>query len=166
MILNSDMKTIKLALFAAILGLLAGCGPSTLDKERLGGINVGDSLFMKSPADLRSFLRLGHVTKVPIMSQDELRRLNYARKDTMGFKSDLLDSKNAEECFYKSGSTFVGLCVGKDSAQTEYGTEYFVNISPSECLKALVDRSSELTQQKTYHALVEDLYKVNQLKKK
>lgn len=160
------MKTIKLTLLIIALGLLTSCGPSTLDKEKSSKIKIGDSLFMKSPTDRKSFISVGNIKRVPIMDEDELRRINYSRKDTLGFESDLFDSKNAEECFYKSGSTFIGMCVAKDSAQTEYGVEYFVKIKPSKCLQSLISESVTLKQQKTYHAKVDEVYTNNQLKNK
>ena len=160
------MKIIKVALFVTVFGLLSSCGPSTLDKGKFVKINIGDSLFMKSPTERKSFISVGNIRRVAIMNEDELRRLNYSRKDTLGFESDLFDSKNAEECFYKFGSTFVGMCVGKDSAQTEYGLEYYAKIEPSKCLKKLIDQSVVLKQQKTYHVKVDEVYSDNQLKNK
>lgn len=160
------MKTIKLTLLITTFGLLVSCGPSTLDKEKSIKINIGDSLFMKSPTDRKSFISVGNIKRVPIMDEEELRRLNYSRKDTLGFESDLFDSKNAEECFYKSGSTFIGMCVGKDSAQTEYGLEYYVKVKPSKCLQKLISESVTLKQQKTYHVEVDGVFTDNQLKNK
>ncbi len=160
------MKIIGLTFFIIASGLLTACGPSTLDKEKLMKVKIGDSVFMKSPGDRKAFISVGNIKRVPILGQDELRRINYSRKDTIGFESDSFYANDAEECFYKSGSTFIGTCIGKDSVQTEYDGKYFIKIQPSKCLQQLVGKSVVMKPQKTYFVKVDDIFLENQLQTK
>ena len=158
------MKNIQRTVFILTLGILTACGPSTLDKEKYLKVKIGDSLFMKSPTERKAFISVGNIKRVPILDQDELRRLNYSRKDTLGFESDLLMANEAEECFYKLGSSFIGICMGKDSAQTEYDGKFFIKIKPSKCLRQLLSKSVTLKMQETYYVQVDNIYRENQLK--
>jgi hypothetical protein len=159
------MKIGQTLLIWTAFGLLSGCGISTSNKEKISTINIGDSLFVISPTHKGSYFTVGNIKRVPIISKEELRRINYSRKDTLGFESDMIFPQDAEECFFKFGSTFIGLCVGRDSAQTEYGTKYYVKVKPSDCLKSLINKSVTLKQQGTYHIDIDDIFKTNQLKK-
>lgn len=152
-------------LLGILLSILVRCSSSKSEKDLFNDIEIGDSLFMKSPTERKPYIHVGNIQRVEINSQDELRRLNYLRKDTLGFKSNGFSAKDAEECFYKSGSTFIGFCIGKDSIQTEYGVEYLAKIKPSECLNMLMNKSYVYKYQEPLYVNLDGAFLKNKLTK-
>ena len=121
---------------------LSSCGGVSEAKRKFLIVREGDSLFMKGPKERKGYIEVGIIERVEILDKEELRRIKYSRKDTIGFKSDILGiDRSLEECLYKSGSSFIGICLGKDSIQTEYGMKYLIKFRASHCIENQMGKS-------------------------
>lgn len=147
------------------LQLAFSCQPEKAmsEKEKFTKLNLGDSIFCASGK--YDNIVLGKIERVPIVSREELQRLNYTRKDTLGFVSDQFEVRNQEEFFYKHGSSFIGICVGKDSIQTENDGKYFLKVEPSQLLLELMKGKPLLNlneNEKIYVFKAKDIFLENQ----
>ena len=88
---------------------------------------VGDSVFVKDNVYHLEFFKKGRKK----LDEYEQRKIKYRRDDTINF-----DNQNTvpEKYFYKNNTSFVGVCLGKDSTITEagkYRENRWIKIKPS-----------------------------------
>ena len=137
-LLELSYKYKKVLLIIFIMGsflflLLLSWGGS-IDEEQKMELNqhwkkfaIGDSIYVKENVYQLEFFKKGREK----LDEYEQRKIKYEREDTLNFvrKNDV-----PEKYFYRSNTSFVGICIGKDSSITEAG-EYkghrWLKIKPS-----------------------------------
>ena len=116
-----------------LLILLIGIGVSIGNEDKLketqiwNSIQTGDSIFVKDNVFYLDFYKKGREK----LSDYEQKGINYRREDTLNF---IEQNRIHEKYFYKSRTSFVGICIEKDSTitkQGEYNNHRWVKKKPS-----------------------------------
>lgn len=90
-------------------------------------ICAGDSIFVRKNIFWLEFFKKGREK----LSEYEQRKIKYKREDTLNFIST---NNVPEKYFYTKNTSFVGICIGKDSSITkagEYEGHRWLMITPS-----------------------------------
>lgn len=127
---------------AILISLLIGLGillllfgwVSGIDKEdklasdqRWNMIKYGDSVFVKKNVFYLDFYKKGKQK----LSDYEQQKINYRRTDTLNF---IKQNSVHEKYFYQNRTSFIGVCIGKDSTITQqgnYNKNRWIKIKPS-----------------------------------
>ena len=78
-------------------------------------IKVGDSIFVKNNIYSLKFYKKGRQE----LASYEQKEINYRRTDTLSF---IRQNTVHEKYFYQNRTSFVGICLGKDSSITKQGS--------------------------------------------
>ncbi len=97
-----------------------------LDKQ-WENLSVGDSVFIKENIYYIGFYKKGRQK----MTQYDQRKIKYKREDTLNF---IKKNNVPKKYFYRNNTSFVGICIGKDSSITnagEYKGHRWLMVKPS-----------------------------------
>ena len=107
---------IALTLFFLLIGWIG-----SIERQRTeelegnwNSINIGDSVFVRSNIYSLDFYKKGRQK----LNEFEQRQIKYKREDTINF---VKMNSIPEKYFYKANTSFVGICLGKDSSTSKAG---------------------------------------------
>lgn len=84
--------------------------------QNWNALKAGDSVFVKSDKTITNFYKKGREK----LDESEQKQTGYQKNDTSEFfKINAVH----EKYFYLNNSSFIGICLGKDSTQTKEGLE-------------------------------------------
>lgn len=118
-------------LFPFLLLIFWGSNINNKQKKELNhqwkNLCLGDSIFVKQNIYNLDFFKKGREK----LAEYEQREIKYKRDDTLNFVK-----KNSvhEKFFFKNSTSFIGICIGKDTSITkagEYNSHKWIMIKPS-----------------------------------
>ena len=123
------LMLIALILFILLVGWVGSIerNQQTELLRNWNSLNAGDSVFVRDNVYRLEFFKKGREK----LNEYEQREIKYRREDTINFTR-----KNVvpEKYFYQNNTSFIGICLGKDSSITKAGNydgDLWIKIKPS-----------------------------------
>lgn len=98
-----------------------------ITKQTWESIQPGDSIFIKSDVANICFYKKGREK----LSDEEQKEIHYRREDSLNF---IEQNSVPEKFFYQKRTSFIGICIDKDSSITKqgvYNNHKWIKIAPS-----------------------------------